>query len=367
MNPSRILHTIPLPENITEEYAYFYEKFQVSDIIIPQIKVVTNVFATHEGLVLKNGLLVDGCAFNLKGKEDNTFYYTFWRTVIEQYLVSRYGKSLHSLHLKEPQAYLLIHSKWFNYSFWVNSFLPRLIQAEEAGWFKKSKLIVPEGWKKIPYVWDSLQAFDIEFEIIPEGYHVFVDRLVMPETRKWTASFYPEQIQNTRERLVKEAQKRAFGFNKQITRIYLTRVKRGVRCVENEEEVIALVKRYDFVPMVFEDLTIWEQINIMNQSTHFISIHGAGFSNIMFMKPGSMVLELINLPYAKQEYTFPFWKLANAARLRYFSQFCDVSKGGETTILSYGKGKIEDELNYLVNKNILVDIVQLELILKQVC
>ena len=366
MNPSRIFHTIPLPENITEEYSDLFKKFRRSKVKIPQVKKLKNVFVTHNGLVLKNGLLVDGCAFNLKGKEDNTFYYSFWRTAIEQFLVSKFGKSLPSVHLKGPQPYLLIHSKWFNYSFWVNSFLPRLIQAEEAGWLKRTKLIVPEGWKKVPYVWDSLTAFDIEFEIIPEGYHIFVDDLVMPETRQWTASFYPVQIQNARERLVKEAQKRTVDFNTQTTRVYLTRAKRGVRCVENEDEVITLVKKYGFVPILFEDLTIWEQISLMNQSTHFISIHGAGFSNIMFMKPGSTVLELINFPYAQLEYTFPFWKLANSVQLRYFSQFCDV-KSGDDSLLSYGKGKMADELNYLVNKNILVDTVQLELILKQVC
>ena len=88
MNPSRIFHTIPLPENITEEYSDLFKKFRRSKVKIPQVKKLKNVFVTHNGLVLKNGLLVDGCAFNLKGKEDNTFYYSFWRTAIEQFLVN---------------------------------------------------------------------------------------------------------------------------------------------------------------------------------------------------------------------------------------------------------------------------------------
>jgi hypothetical protein len=352
-----------LPENNSQTYEYLYKKYVNTSVHIPQIKNIKNAFVTHEGLVVKKGLLVNGCAFNLRGKEDKTFYYTFWRTAIEQFLVSRYGKSLPSVHLKLPQTYLLIHSKWFNYSFWVTGFLPRLIQAEAAGWLKKSKLIVPEGWKKIPYVWDSLMAFDIEFEIIPDGHHIFADNLIMPETRQWTASFYPPSIKNTRIRLVTEALQRETNTDKNFSRIYLTRTKRGVRCVENEDEVIELVKKYDFVPVVFEDLTIWEQISLMNRATHFISIHGAGFSNIMFMKPDAKVLELINLPYAQQEYTFPFWKLANAAQLKYFSQFCDV-KGAANSLLSYGKKNSENELEYLVNQNIIVDIAELEKNLK---
>ncbi len=357
MNSSMLIN-VPLPENCLEEHRILFNKHSKSIVPFPQIRNVKNAFVTHEGLVLKNGLLVNGCAFNLKGKEDKTFYYIFWRKAIEQFLVSKYGKSLPSVHLKEPNTYLLIHSKWFNYSFWVNSFLPRLIQAEESGLLKKSKLIVPQGWKKIPYVLDSLKVFDCEFEIIPEGYHVFVDNLIMPETRQWTSSFFPKQIQNTRERLIKAVSQKVSHSENVVTRVYLTRKKRGVRCVQNEDEVITLVKKFGFVPMLFEDLTIWEQINLMNQATHFVSIHGAGFSNIMFMKPNSKVLELVNLPYAQKEYTFPFWKLANAAQLNYYVQFCAVNNL-EGALLSYGKDD-DDELNYLVNKDIIVDIATLE-------
>jgi len=159
--------------------------------------------------------------------------------------------------------------------------------------------------------------------------------------------------------LLKAASQRVSDNDSGFTRIYLTRAKRGVRCVENEEEVVELVKKYDFVPVMFEDFTIWEQISLMNQATHFVSIHGAGFSNVMFMKPEAKVLELINLPYAQQEYTFPFWKLANAAQLNYYSQFCPAKNFGDS-LLSYGKNNNGKELNYLVNKNIVVDIVMLE-------
>ena len=80
-------------------------------------------------------------------------------------------------------AFLLIHSKWFNYSFWINSYLLRLIQAEEAGLLDKVKLIYPKEWDNIPYVVESLKCFNVKKEIIPLDTNLFIENLIMPETR----------------------------------------------------------------------------------------------------------------------------------------------------------------------------------------
>jgi hypothetical protein len=355
MNPY-LNKKVPIPEKISSEEKLLFENKSNYRVKSPEIKHLKKVFVSHEGLVLKNGLLVQGCAFNLKGKQDNTFYYPFWRSTIEQYAVCKWGKSLASIHLKGPQQYLLIHSKWFNYAFWINGFLPRLIQAEEAGLLKSCKLIVPEGWQKIHYVWESLKAFDVEMEIVPDGVHLFVDCLIMPETREWTATFYPPLIQKTRDRLVLEAQKK-------ITRkdfpnkIYLTRAQRGLRCVENEEEVIDYLQTKGYKAITFENLSIWEQITMMNQATHFISLHGAGFANILFMKENSYVLELINRQYAQLEYTFPFWKLANCVGLNYNAQFCDIVNIDKVFQLKFSTvNKDKNYDTFLVNQNVYLQI-----------
>lgn len=349
--------TVPIPNNITAEERALFENRSRYHVKKPKIKFLKNTFVSHEGLVLKNGLLVKGCAFNLRGEEDNTFYYSFWRNTFEQFLVCKWGKSLQSIYLKGPQKYLLIHSKWFNYAFWINGFLPRLVMAEEAGLLKSCKLIVPEGWKKIPYVWKSLKAFDLQMEIIPDGAHLFVENLIMPETRDWTASFYPILIQQTRDRLVNEAQKRIVRRDFP-SKIYLSRAKRGVRCVENEKEVIEYLKGKGFEAITFENLSIWEQIMMMSQATHFISLHGAGFANIMFMNENSFVLEFINRQYAIAEYTFPFWKLAKGIGLNYHALFCDVVSLQKNNKLKYGSNN-DEETSFLVNQNVVVDLERL--------
>jgi len=344
---------VQLPLNLTESMRPYFEKRKEYTVRIPLIQYIKNAFVSEQGLVVKNLLLNPHCAFNLLGKEDNIFYYPYWKLSLEQMFVSSYGKSLKSLKLNGKQRYLLIHSKWFNYSFWINSFLTRLLMAEEAGLLDNVVLIYPENWDNIQYVRESLSCFNVKTIKIPSGHHLFVEHLVMPETREWTASFYPPHIQNLREKILPFAIK-ATSLKDLPKRIYLTRKNLNVRCVENESDLIPILEKYNFTVLSFEDISFWDQVSLMNNAQAFVSIHGAGFSNVMFMKKGSKVLELINKPYADAEYQFPYWKLCSAAKLKYYAQLCNTKSGASTRLIRGGK---QDKINtYLVNENIIVDV-----------
>ncbi len=347
---------VPVPQEIPKEYRSLMERRAEYCAPVPHIRELKNAFVSHSGLVMRNGLLVTGCAFNLRGREDNTFYYPFWRQTIEEYAVCRWGNSLPSVRVEDPCV--VIHSKWFNYAFWVNAYLPRLIMAEEAGLLKKAVLLVPEGWKNIPYVWDTLEAFSFTPRFIPEGAHVFAHKLYMPELRPWTASFYPPLIKKTADRLRQEAWKRINPETLFPRHVYLSRKKRGVRCVENEEEILPFLQKEGFEAIFFENMSVWEQIAMMSQAERFISLHGAGLSNLMFCPTGARVIELINEAYARAEYTFPFWKLAHAVSIDYDALFCETANPPIFKLVS--EGMINgNEKEYLVNTNVLVNVHQL--------
>ena len=321
-----------------------------------KIKSIKNAFVTFDGLVFKNLILVKSSAFNLKGFKDKNFYFVFWREAFEKYLVSKFGKSIPVIQLSDKYTYLLIHSKWFNYSFWINAYLPRLIHFVEEHKLTDVKLIYPENWDDIPYVSQSLSLFTIEKEVVPIDHQLVVPNLTFIELRDYTASFHPESILKTTY-FIKDKFK--FNTNLPFRNVYLTRSKRGVRSVDNESEVISLLLKYDFQIVTFEELSFIEQVKLMHETKLFISIHGAGFSNLMFMQPQSYVLELINEQYANIEYTFPFWKLASAIDVNYSGLLCDVDIQS-TSLLDYGKKKNVNENDYLVNANIVVPMDELE-------
>ena len=340
-----------LPENYDKGLmASYFTPIQKQAVNKSKIKELKNVFVNHQGLVMKNGFLVPRCTFNLRGKADNTFYWSFWKLVFEQCIVSRFGKSIKSTNLKNGN-YLIIHAKWFNYSFWINSYLVRLIQAEEAGLLNKIKLIYPQEWDKIPYVTESLKCFNLEREIISEDTHMFIKKLVMPETREWTASFHPGELTKVREKVLPFAKKYS-NFTQPIKRLYLSRKNSRARSVANENELIQILKKYDFEILTFEDISFWDQVLIMNDLDCFISIHGAGFSNMIFMNENSAVFELVNQNYADMEYKFPFWKMATSCNLKYFIQF-GKAINDNSKLVRGASPKPND--NYLVDENIYIE------------
>jgi hypothetical protein len=345
-----------LPLNFEKEsMEKYFTPLINSKIKVPKIKYLKNVFVNSQGLVLKNGFLVKGCAFNLIGNKDNTFYYPFWKLVLEQMVVSKWGKSLKSIQLKND-CYLLIHSKWFNYSFWINSYLLRLIQAEELGLLDKVKLIYPKEWDAIPYVVESLKCFNIAKEVIPLDTNLFVQNLILPETREWTNSFSPNEMTKIKNKVVPFAIKNT-SLNQFSKRIYLTRKNSRARSVENENELIPILEKYQFQILFFDDLSFWDQVAMLNNAECFVSIHGAGFSNMLFMKEGTAVMELVNQSYADVEYKFPFWKLANSCNLKYYVQFGKVLNKN-VKLVRGSNPKAND--NYLVDENIIIDKILFE-------
>jgi hypothetical protein len=355
---NKIRINVPVPEIPDKSLRALFEKRAVYTIQEPVIKEIQNAFVNHYGLVIKNGLLVPGCAFNLIGNEDKTFYYPFWKRTAIEYAVARWGRSKTTAIVIDRPC-LLIHSKWFNYAFWINAYLPRLIMAEEEGILSKACLLLPERISKFPFVIETLKAFSVESIIIPDGIHVIAKHLYMPEVRPWTASFYPPLIKKTASRLKAEAEKRTIVSLTSSKRIYLTRKKRQIRCVENEEEISPILKEYGFSIFAFEDLSVWDQISIMSKAEIFTSLHGAGLSNLMFMPEKSWVIELINKTYATSEYTFPFWKLSYATGLNYQPVFCNTVGSNALKLASNGSVK-GDETEYLVNRNVIVDSKTLE-------
>lgn len=353
----KITIKVSLPLNISnKEYSLFKKKSCYS---CPELFVRTysNVFVSHEGLCLKYGRLLPFSSFNMCTRYDKSFGWNYYKLIMEQYFVSTFGKSLKKYKLNSNTVYAVVHTKWFNYSFWLTSSLVRLQMLVESG--IDFVLIYPESWDKISYISQSLQVFpDIKTLKIKDGIHIQIPKLLFPEVRPYTACFSGMELKKIRETII---QKLPEKFITKIfpERIYLTRSKAKCRKIQNENEIIKILIQYKFTIVDFDELSFWEQVACMNNVKNFVSIHGAGMSNIIFMKQGTKVLELINKQYAEKEYTFPFWKMASLLDLKYYMQFGNtvtktnkLIKGCNSTNYNYS--------DFLVNQNIYIDINEFE-------
>lgn len=311
---------------------------------------VKNVFVSHEGLVLKNYQLVPKSHFNLKGSKDQTFYYTFWKLALEQYLVSTYGKSLKKIKLEQAN-YLHVYTKWFGYFFWLTDALPKLIKTRHL--HTKVSLIYPDEWKNIAYVNQVLDLFpDLAKEVIPRGVHMQVKSLFLPPTRKWSGIIPNKDVLLIKEfileKIDKENIKSAFG-----KRIYISREKALRRKPINETGLNELLLAYDYDRVCLEDFSFLEQLAIIHNAESVIGLHGAGLANCLMMKEGTSLIELAPQVRTLKELRKSFQALGDSCNLKYQVLFNKVDLINKQDI--YDNDIIVDlkSLNQAIKQNML--------------
>lgn len=226
-------------------------------------------------------------------------------------------RRLHSLTYKRLEQDVV----WFTdiwsagYFHWVTDALPRLFVSR--GVIDNATILLPGAYEEMEYVRSSLRPFavrDIKFvrekficknfilptHTAPTGNH---NELVIRALRSLYTDFY----QDTRGAAVGD-------------KIYVSRSQANRRRIVNEEEVINALEDCGFETVRFEDCSFEQQVKIALGARYLISNHGAGLTNMLFMKPGSNVLELRRRGDAHNNCYFT---LASALDVKYFYQLCD--------------------------------------------
>ena len=130
-------------------------------------------------------------------------------------------------------------------------------------------------------------------------------------------------------------------------RIYVTRQKAAHRHVLNETDVVDLVRAYGFEIVANEDLSFEEQVELHAGTEALIGIIGANLTNIMFMPPGSSVLQLSRRDDA---HNHCYYSLAAAAGVRFLYQHCDFedTRPGDYWNLTVDLGLLEENLKQML-------------------
>jgi capsular polysaccharide biosynthesis protein len=310
------------PRNMRAEWEHLFRADQAYKKVRLGARLLRNVFVNHYGLVISNGLLVPGCAPNIGfSSYDDGFYLPHWKKAMEQLLVSRYGRSIESRRLDDGRTYLVIHSPWFSYYFWVTECIPRLLMVREH--LHELVLIYPEQWDRFPFVKDTLGLFpELQIERVKRDVHLRVSNLVMPEVKPWTPMFIPDQVKAVRK-LVLDGVKRLGVVPPVSGNIHLSRLDAPRKNFEHPAQVNALLDEFGYHHVTMTGRSIFEQAAIMSSSERLVSITGAGMSNFTFIKAGSSILDVTNQGYlTNDKYKFHFWKLACIAGADYRVLFC---------------------------------------------
>ena len=334
-----------LPEQCTPGFEYLFVSKQSYRAYNSKLGVLKNVFISHWGLMIKNGLMPLRTAENLIGCYDNTFYFSHYKKALEQFLVCKYGKSLPSLTFNDDAIYFTIHTPWFGYFSWFTSNLPRLIQIHEQ--FPQAILLLPEEILQMKFVNQSLALFpNLKIIEVKKSHHLFIRNYAFAQVKPWTSQFLLSELEQVRK-ICFDFLDKHYNSTFQSNLLYISRRKAKRRTITNETEVEEYLANKGFISVCYEDLSVFDQMALTRQARVLVSLHGAGLTNTIFMTSGNSVLELTPIPDKNYQFRFPFWRICDLLNINYSVQFCKTVDKGEEDI--YTRDVTVDMTEFRIN------------------
>jgi len=297
------LSTRKPPVNITNvEISLFQHEFE------KKIRN-THVIKISNGFILNNLIIKFGC--NLK----KYLTYSFVHVIINNKgLIKRI--LLFRRLFKTIETGVWITDDWsLAYFHWLTDSLPRLLASKRNE--EQYPVLLPEYYKQNSFVSESLNLLGEQVIYYDTSIPLRVKKLLITSHTANTGNYNILLINELREKFLINC--KTLGERK----IFISRLKAQKRKIMNEPEVITLLESFGYEIHYFEDYSFEKQIEIVSQTKQMIGLHGAGLTNILFMREGGKVLELRNQNDGNNNCYF---SLASDLNLKYYYQLnqCDT-------------------------------------------
>ncbi len=116
-----------------------------------------------------------------------------------------------------------------------------------------------------------------------------------------------------RRLLLEEVRRRAGAPLVATRKIYVSRKDATKRRLANEDEVIEILEREGFEPIIMSGMSVAQQVQLFASATHVVGAHGAGLGNVIFCQPGARLLEF----HMVDNLIWSIRRMAGLAQMRY--------------------------------------------------
>ena len=80
--------------------------------------------------------------------------------------------------------------------------------------------------------------------------------------------------------------------NKPYKNVYVSRSDANQRKILNENELVEVLKKFNFEIVKLSELSFFDQISLFNSAKCILSLHGAGLTNLIFSHKNTQVIEI---------------------------------------------------------------------------
>lgn len=245
----------------------------------------------------------------------------------------------------ERDALWIVDTWSMGYFHWLADTLPRLFLVRR--YLKEWTLVLPHWARTASFVEPSLAPFGVgRVEYVGQHEVLACRRLFVPTHAAPPGHFNDGVIRRIQRVLV--AAYGASGNDAAADRVYISRSAARRRKVRNEAEVLDVLRRFGFRVFHPESCPFEEQVRTASAARYLVSSHGAGLTNMLFMRPRSHVLEL---RHRADRVSNCYFTMASALGLRYFYQTCaapDPEEPPHTADLHVDIARLERNLERLL-------------------
>jgi capsular polysaccharide biosynthesis protein len=267
-----------------------------------------NVWASPEGILFKRGEMLP-----------ISFAFPSNRAIWKKRAVLKFlaGNYLLKKRRRFERESLWIVDDWSDgYFHWLTDSLTRLFTVKNR--LDTSVLLLPHQHRRLGFVQPSLEPFGVRhLEFIGPDEVLICKDLVVP-TQTAPSGHYHEDTIRAVGKLLSDFYASTTDSGS-ADRVYVSRSRARMRKILNEDEVINILRESGFKIINAEDVSFEQQVKLASGARYLISNHGAGLTNMLFMREGSSVLEL---RHNTDRINNCYFTLASALNHRYFYQTC---------------------------------------------
>lgn len=269
--------------------------------------IFKKVYITNSGVALRGLKLIRNSVFD-NVPTSNFYKYSLFKKVTEKKKIFKNGN------------YLIVHNHWSSgYHHWVTEALVRLSNVESRNY----DLILPENYPN--FAFDSLETFQFNsIYKLPTKTGCILESVTIPPNPP-SGIYKRNELSRIRSHFFAAYN---IEFNP-YRKIYITRKNAARRRVENEEEIVPVLKNFDVEIIDTSLLTFKQQVELFAQCKIIISIHGAGLTNALFMHNKTHLIEF----YKDKTFINPCYEnMCNELDIQFHRLLCEGGKNKETHV-----------------------------------
>ena len=283
----------------------------------------------HEGMFAETFIatIPNGQAYSEKGwiKIDNNI-------VLECMVETQYFEQLECLKFfnsttpkKVAGTVAVITGMWGKtYFHWMRTVIGRLAMLQEQN-IKYDLIYVPKNKR---FMIDTLILLGVDpqkiIEPCNEHEYIQADTLIVPSYtsrriiqnnklftpdiglashfRNWTIKYFQDKF-------IPSLSQSTYNFSKKV---FISRSDSIVRKTKNEDEIFALFEQRGFARYCLAEMSTLKQVALFHGAEIIVGTHGAGFTNLIFCKPNTLVVEIF-----QERSSSTYWNMAQQLNLQY--------------------------------------------------